>query len=203
LDIQNYLDLEQKLSETEANLITANKNLTDLKKEAENKENLYSLQLTEQEKQITKLEQKIKTSKELIFNLRKEIRENQLYFQRELRKVSEDYQTKLTKEKTQLITQYQTQHQQLELANQQTVRKLSEKTFLLSLQETALTDLKTNLAKLTEESNQLVNIFLQQKQKELETVRNTTKKPTTQLREEVRKLEAIAQKEREIVALTK
>lgn len=97
-DAQNYLFLEQKLKELEANLKLCEQNLTDLKKQAENKEALYSLHIKDQENKISQLEKQKKASKDFIFNLRKEIRENQLYYQQELRKVREDYQPKITEQ---------------------------------------------------------------------------------------------------------
>ena len=72
------------------------------------------------------------------------------YFQRELRKTREDYQTKLTEQVQELKAKYNTKQQQLELENGKTAKQLSEQTFLLSRREAALTDLKANLAKLTQ-----------------------------------------------------
>lgn len=95
LDVQNYLELEEKLKVLESNLATAKENLTKLKTEAESKERLQEIEVKEQERTIANLIKKIATSKELIFNLRKEIRTNGLYYQKELKKVRDDYQTKL------------------------------------------------------------------------------------------------------------
>lgn len=83
MDVQNYLELSEKLKRPsfgrpENDLLASEENQEKLKKQAENKEALYSSQLTEQEKQIAKLEKQKGASKDLIFNLRKEIRENQL-----------------------------------------------------------------------------------------------------------------------------
>jgi len=102
LDAQNYLDLEEKLKVLEANLEVANENLAKLKSEVELKEKLKETELKEQEAQIAKLEKKIVASKELIFNLRKEIRTNQLYYQRNLRTEREKYETKLKTQTKQL-----------------------------------------------------------------------------------------------------
>jgi chromosome segregation ATPase len=105
-EAQKYLDLEEKVKETERNLTIANEKLTELKTEAElkekDKERSHQKQLSEKEIQINKLEKKITADEEMIFNLSKEIRENQAYFQRELRKVKEDYQEKLQAQTKQL-----------------------------------------------------------------------------------------------------
>jgi chromosome segregation ATPase len=105
LDARNYLELEQNLQAKETELATSEQILTDLKKQAESKEKDQAKALKVKENALTRLEQRIKVSKELIFNLRKEIRANQLYYQQELRKVKEDYQTKLQDQTKQLKEQ--------------------------------------------------------------------------------------------------
>jgi predicted RNase H-like nuclease (RuvC/YqgF family) len=95
LDAQNYLDLEEKLKVLEANLTIANENLAKLKSEVELKEEIKETELKDYEETIDKLENKIATSKELIFNLQKEIRELNLYHQRNLRANSKEVKEQL------------------------------------------------------------------------------------------------------------
>jgi len=96
---ENYLNLEEKVKVLEANLEATEQNLAKLKSEVKNTENLNEIEVKELELKLTQAKEQKEASKELIFDLQKEIRENQAYFQRELSKVREDYQTKL-KEQT-------------------------------------------------------------------------------------------------------
>lgn len=113
IDASNYQALEAKLKEIEANLKATEQNLTKLKKEAELKEKVKEKQLKDKETEIAKLEKKITASKEMIFNLRKEIRENQLYYQRELRKVNERSTLAFNKDKEAYQEKLQAQTKQL------------------------------------------------------------------------------------------
>jgi len=102
LDAQNYLDLEEKLKVLEANLKATEQNLTKAKSEVELKEKVKETEVKDKDQAITHLEKKVVASKELIFNLRKEIRTNQLYHQRNLRTEREKYETKLKTQTKQL-----------------------------------------------------------------------------------------------------
>jgi len=199
---ENYLQLEEKVKVLEANLQATEQNLANLKTEAELKEKDKGKELKELELKVKLTEKQRKESKELITNLREEIRLNQLYYQRELRKVKEDYQEKLTKEKQRLETNYQTKFQQLGQNLSQAKKELLEKTFLLSLRERKLINLKTDLAKLTTENTQLVADFYQQKQAELSEKLQTRKGSTARQRKDLVLLEAISQKLKEIESFT-
>ena len=173
LDAQNYLDLEEKLKVLEANLTMANENLAKLKSEVELKEKLKETELKEQETQIAKLEKKISTSKELIFNLRKEIRTNQLYYQQELRKVREDYQTKLKnqtaklKEELSLLSSSETDQQ----------RELQERAKLITTFQKELDFANSKIKQLSPLFNQVLsvikkNVILRGKKELKETIAN-------------------------------
>lgn len=116
LEAQNYLDLEEKLTQTLKDLATSEQNLTELKNHAESQEKDQVKELEAKESSIIKLAKKIASSKELIFNLRKEIRTNSLYYQTELRKARENYSVKLT-EQTKNLTK-RTKDLQQELTKQ-------------------------------------------------------------------------------------
>lgn len=99
--------------------------------------------LETKEAQITNLAEKFTASKELIFNLRKEIRTNSLYYQQELRKIREDYQIKF---------QEQTKHFKNELAQPK-----QELTDLLGEGSDSLRELKARaklLAKLEQQTKE-------------------------------------------------
>jgi predicted site-specific integrase-resolvase len=72
-------------------------------------------EIKNRENQITNLEKKITISKNLISDLQKQIRELNLYHQREIKRVKEDYQTKLEPSKKK-ITELKEQLEQEKLA---------------------------------------------------------------------------------------
>ena len=104
VDVQNYLELEEKIKFLESNLITANENLTKLKAETVSKEKDSVQALETKEQTIANLVKKITASKELVFNLRKEIRENQFYYQRSLRTSNQSLKEQLANTKKELVT---------------------------------------------------------------------------------------------------
>ena len=99
---ENYLQLEEKVKVLEANLEATEQNLAKLKSEVKNTENLNEIEVKELELKLTQVKKQKEASKELIFDLQKEIRTNSLYYQQELRKVREDYQAKLKTQTKQL-----------------------------------------------------------------------------------------------------
>lgn len=124
LGIQNYLELETRLNQlrrAESNLAIADKNLTDLKKQVENKEQLISYQRDNLEKD----NQDLKTQHQQEISAKdKELRDYQLYHQREIKRLKTDYQTQLQSKTAQL---------QDENTNQQ--RELKERGKLIALLE--------------------------------------------------------------------
>jgi hypothetical protein len=92
-DAQNYLDLEAKVKQLQTNLNTSEENITNLKTEVENKEKEQVKAIKDKQSQIAKLTKQKESSKELIFNLQKELRDYELYHQREIKRLN-----KITKE---------------------------------------------------------------------------------------------------------
>lgn len=148
-EAQEYLDLEQKLKQTEENLKLSEELISKLKTESDLKEKDQVKALESQEAQITKLEKKIKASKELIFNIKKEVITNQLYYQTELRKVTESQQTKFQEQTKQL-------KQQVEHLNSQKEQLITKAEQYLQTLDKSQRDLKDTEETLAETTNSLL-----------------------------------------------
>lgn len=166
-DAQNYLNLEEKLKETESNLKASEKNLTDLKKQAENTLNLHKEQLFTRESQIDKLEKKITASKELIFNLRKEIRTNSLYYQQSLRTSTQDLKEQLASIKKELANAQkeasasQKELMQIKSLGTDQTRELKERGKLIAKLETITKNQQKELDLTNSKSKNLQVLFSQ------------------------------------------
>ncbi|MDR1670547.1 MAG: hypothetical protein LBR43_02390 [Spiroplasmataceae bacterium] len=115
IDVQNFLDLEEEIALLTTELATYKQSITQLTNEAKEQTDLSRQEIKNRENQITNLEKKITISKNLISDLQKQIRELNLYHQREIKRVKEDYQTKLEPSKKK-ITELKEQLEQEKLA---------------------------------------------------------------------------------------
>lgn len=159
-EAKEYLELEKKLDQTKASLAESENNLTYLLNQTKSKDQAHQAQLLEKESEISHLEQKIKASKELVFNLKKEIRENSLYYQRSLKTSTQNLKEQLANTKKELV------HSQKELAEWQgegadNLRELKARAKLLTKLEQQTKEQKNQLDLLKSKNKQLKAIFKQ------------------------------------------
>ncbi|WNE40360.1 MAG: Chromosome partition protein Smc [Mycoplasmataceae bacterium] len=96
IDAQNFLELEEEIALLTTEIATYKQNISQLTNECKEQKQSLTQEIKVKENSLAKLEKKDKVSKELISNLQKQIRELNLYHQREIKKVKENYESKLT-----------------------------------------------------------------------------------------------------------
>ena len=158
LEASNFFALEEKLAQTKASLAESEKNLTYCLNQTKSKDQAHQEQLLAKESEITKLTKKIATSKEQIFNLKKEIRENSLYYQRSLRTSTQNLKEQLANTKKELV------HSQKELAEWQgeskdDIRELKARAKLITQLEQQTKEQKKQLDLANSKSKQLQPLF--------------------------------------------
>jgi chromosome segregation ATPase len=172
--VQNFLELEQKLALLTANLATSKQSISQLANELKEQAELSAQEIKDKVFAIKELEKKNATDKDIIFNLQKEIRTANLYYQQELRKVRESYQAK----RNPLTQQIKELKAILSLTN-------SEKDEKLVAQQTELVNIKQELNQtinsLTATQQELTNTTTQNTNLSQQITILTTQKDQAQL----------------------
>ena len=157
-EAEEYLALEQKLKETEASLKESESNLTYLLNQTNSKDQEHQEQLKAKETQIAKLEKKIKASKELIFNTKKEVRTNNLYYQQSLRTSTQNLKEQLANTKKELAN-IQQELAEWQGENKDSIRELKERGKIIVAYEKLTSEQKRRLDLANSKSKQLQPLF--------------------------------------------
>ena len=160
IDAQNYLDLEEKIKVLEWSLANSENFLAIAKKELQNQADLSAKELKDKETTIARLEQRVKNNSLLISNYQKEMRENQLYYQRSLRTSTQDLKEQLAKIKKELANT-QKELTQWQGESKDSLRELKARAKLITDFQEKFNENKQQLDLANSKSKQLKLLFSQ------------------------------------------